>query len=65
MSPVPVGGATDMDGETDYDDDFHYVWTNRVRAAETDLQQVVFYGEYVTYQDETATEFLREIGYPY
>lgn len=39
----------DMAFETAYDDDFHYVWRNVVRAAETDLQGVVFYGEYVTY----------------
>lgn len=51
--------------ETTYVDDFHYVWRNVVRAAETDLQGVVFYGEYVTYQDETATAYLRELGYPY
>ena len=41
--------------EQSYQDDHHYVWRNVVRAAETDLQGVVFYGEYVTYQDETAT----------
>ena len=35
---------------------------NVVRAAETDLQGVVFYGDYVTYQDETATAYLRDIG---
>ena len=55
----------DMAFETAYDDDFHYVWRNVVRAAETDLQGVVFYGEYVTYQDETATAYLRDMGYPY
>lgn len=43
----------------------HDVYENRVRFAETDQQGVVFYGEYVTYQDEAMTAFLREIGYDY
>lgn len=47
------------------DDDLEYLWENRVRFAETDTQGVVFYGEYVTYQDETFNEFLRQIGYDY
>jgi acyl-CoA thioester hydrolase len=47
------------------DDRLHYVWENRVRYAETDAQGIVFYGEYVTYQDETFSEFLRTIDYPY
>jgi acyl-CoA thioester hydrolase len=47
------------------DDRFHYVWENRVRYAETDAQRIVFYGEYVTYQDETFTEFLRQLEFPY
>lgn len=41
------------------------VWRTRVRFAETDAQNVVFYGEYVTYQDETFNQFLREVGYPW
>lgn len=41
------------------------VWETRVRFAETDAQGVVFYGEYVTYQDETLSQYLREIGYPW
>lgn len=41
------------------------VYENRVRFAETDQQGVVFYGEYVTYQDEAMSAFLREIGYGY
>lgn len=49
----------------DYDDGHHYVWENQVRFAETDAQSVVFYGEYVTYQDETFSQYLREIGYDY
>ncbi|WP_248903524.1 acyl-CoA thioesterase [Halocatena marina] len=43
----------------------HEVYENRVRFAETDQQGVVFYGEYVTYQDEATSAFLREIGYDY
>lgn len=45
--------------------EYHDVFENRVRFAETDAQGVVFYGTYVTYQDETFSAFLREIGYPY
>lgn len=48
-----------------FGDDLHYVWENRVRFAETDRQGVVFYGEYVTFQDETFNEYLRQIGYDY
>lgn len=47
------------------DDDLHYVYDNRVRFAETDAQGVVFYGEYVTYQDEAFSQFLREVGLPW
>jgi acyl-CoA thioester hydrolase len=43
----------------------HDVYENRVRFAETDQQGVVFYGEYVTYQDEAMSAFLRAIGYGY
>lgn len=39
-------------------------YENRVRFAETDLQGVVFYGNYFMYQDETFYEYLRQIGYP-
>jgi len=48
-----------------FDDDHHYVFENRVRYEETDAQRVVFYGNYVTYQDETFSEYLRRIGYPF
>lgn len=34
------------------------VFENTVRFAEVDAQGVVFYGNYVTYQDEAFTEFL-------
>jgi acyl-CoA thioester hydrolase len=47
------------------DDRFHYVYENRVRYAETDAQAIVFYGEYVTFQDEAFSEFLRQLEFPY
>jgi acyl-CoA thioester hydrolase len=45
--------------------DVPVVWENRVRFEETDQQGVVFYGNYVTFQDETFSAFLRECGYSY
>ncbi|MFB6310188.1 MAG: acyl-CoA thioesterase [Salinirussus sp.] len=36
-----------------------------VRFAETDAQGIVFYGTYVTYQDETFTEYMEAVGFPY
>ena len=47
------------------DDRLHYVFENQVRYAETDAQAIVFYGEYVTFQDETFSEFLRRLDFPY
>ena len=47
------------------DENYRVVYENRVRFAETDQQGIVFYGEYVTYQDEAVTAFLRELGYDY
>lgn len=44
---------------------YHEVFENRVRFEETDMQGVVFYGNYVTYQDETFSAFVREAGYGY
>lgn len=41
------------------------VFENTVRFAETDAQGIVFYGNYVTYQDETFTEFMEQVGFPY
>lgn len=41
------------------------VFENRVRFAETDAQGIVFYGNYTIFQDETVTEFLRQVGYAY
>ncbi|RNJ25496.1 acyl-CoA thioesterase [Halosegnis longus] len=39
------------------------IWETRVRFEETDAQAVVFYGNYVTYQDETVSQYLRDIDY--
>ena len=47
------------------DGTYRAVYENRVRFAETDQQGIVFYGEYVTYQDEAVTAFLRDLGYDY
>lgn len=44
---------------------FHDVFENRVRFEETDMEGVAFYGNYVTYQDETFNSFIREAGYGY
>jgi acyl-CoA thioester hydrolase len=41
------------------------VYENTVRFEETDAQGIVFYGNYATYQDETFTAYMDEIGYPY
>ncbi len=41
------------------------VFENTVRFEETDAQGVVFYGNYVTFQDEAFTAYLEAIGYPY
>lgn len=43
----------------------HEVFENTVRFEETDAQGIVFYGNYVTFQDETVTAYLSTIGYPY
>ncbi|AGB16600.1 putative thioesterase [Halovivax ruber XH-70] len=45
------------------DDTFETVSENRVRLAETDLGGVVFYGEYVTYQDAAVAAYRRQLGY--
>ena len=41
------------------------VFENTVRFEETDAQGVVFYGNYVTFQDEAFTAYLEAVGYPY
>ncbi|ELY61205.1 acyl-CoA thioesterase [Natronolimnohabitans innermongolicus] len=51
--------------DTDIDPEFRPIFENRVRFAETDLQGVVFYGEYFTFQDEAVSEFFRQIDYGY
>lgn len=43
----------------------HDVYENKVRFEETDAQGIVFYGNYVTYQDESFTEYLDAIGFGY
>jgi acyl-CoA thioester hydrolase len=43
----------------------HEVYENVVRFEETDAQGIVFYGNYVTFQDEAFTAYLEVIGYPY
>lgn len=47
------------------DDPYHDVWETRVRFAETDAQGVVFFGEYLTYLDETFAAYLEAADYPY
>lgn len=41
------------------------VYETTVRFEETDAQAVVFYGNYATYQDETFTEYMDAVGFPY
>jgi len=41
------------------------VYENTVRFEETDAQGVVFYGNYVTYQDEAFNAYMEAVGYPY
>ena len=42
--------------------DFRFNHKLRVRFAETDLQGIVFNGNYLTYYDVAWTEYFREIG---
>jgi acyl-CoA thioester hydrolase len=62
-----IADANDTEGAAPdgSDDHLHEVWETRVRYEETDAQGVVYYGNYVTYQDETFSQYLREIGYPW
>ncbi|MFD1587711.1 acyl-CoA thioesterase [Halorientalis brevis] len=46
-------------------DELPVVWENRVRFEETDMQGVVFYGNYVTFQDEASSAYFRAIDYSY
>lgn len=45
--------------------DFHFFEPFRVRYAETDMQKVVFYGNYSIYYDVALTEYLRATGFDY
>ncbi len=46
-------------------EDYRYKATYRVRFAETDLQGVVFWANYLTYMDTAQMDYLRDIGLPY
>lgn len=46
-------------------DSFRFFHPIRVRFAETDLQRHVFFGNYFTYFDVAAIEYMRAIGYDY
>ena len=41
------------------------IYENRVRFAETDLQGIVFYGTFFTYQDEALNGYLRQLDFLY
>ncbi len=41
------------------------LYENRVRFAETDLQGIVFYGTFFTYQDEALNEYFRRLDFLY
>ncbi len=43
----------------------HTLYENDVRFEETDAQGIVFYGNYTVFQDETFTEYMAAVGYPY
>ena len=45
--------------------DFRFHDTLRVRFADTDLQGIVFNGNYLTYYDNAWTEYFRAIGFTY
>ena len=42
-----------------------YVYTTRVRYAETDQMGVVYYGNYLAFLESARTGLLREEGFPY
>jgi len=46
-------------------DRFRYHLPLRVRFAETDMQGIVFNGNYLTYTDTAVTEYFRHLSYPY
>src|SRR5262249_50399210 len=45
--------------------EFNFCHKLRVRFAETDMQGIVFNGNYLTYYDVAWTEYFREMGYDY
>lgn len=45
--------------------DLPSLYENRVRFAETDLQGIVFYGTFFTYQDEALNEYFRRLDFLY
>ena len=45
--------------------DFRFHHDIRVRFADTDLQGIVFNGNYLTYYDVAWTEYFRELGFRY
>jgi acyl-CoA thioester hydrolase len=45
--------------------DFRFHYDIRVRFADTDLQGIVFNGNYLTYYDVAWTEYFRELGFSY
>ena len=45
--------------------DFHFSHKLRVRFAETDAQEIVFNGNYLTYYDVAWTEYFRALGLTY
>jgi acyl-CoA thioester hydrolase len=45
--------------------DFRFHHNLRVRFAETDMQGIVFNGNYLTYLDVAWTEYFREMGFDY
>ncbi len=44
---------------------FRYYFPLRVRFAETDMQGIVFNGNYLNYTDTAVTEYFRHLSYPY
>jgi acyl-CoA thioester hydrolase len=45
--------------------DFTYFYPLRVRFAETDMQAIVFNGNYLVYYDTAWTEYFRAMNFPY
>ncbi len=45
--------------------DFVYFHRRRVEYAHTDMQGIVFYGNYLTFYDTAITEYMRDLGWDY